>query len=64
MAIPITEIKGIGPKTAHALTEHGYSTAEDLAAAQPGTLAAIPGFGAVLAGREYTGQVINHNCSG
>lgn len=49
MAIPITEIKGIGPKTAELLAEHGYRTAEELAAAQPNDLAVISGFGFVRA---------------
>lgn len=49
MAIPITGIKGIGLKTAEALAEHGYSTAEELAAAQPEDLTGISGFGVVRA---------------
>lgn len=49
MAIPITEIKGVGPLTADKLTEHGYRNAEDVATAQADDLATISGFGYVRA---------------
>jgi len=70
MAIPITEIKGIGPQTARALAEQGYNTAEDLAAAQPSDLTTIPGFGAVRANfvieaaKTLTGEILESTASG
>jgi len=40
----LTEVKGIGPSTAGALSEHGISSAEDLAQATVEAIAAVPGF--------------------
>ena len=45
----LTDVPGIGPSTANALTEHGIKTAEDLANASATQIAAVPGFSAARA---------------
>jgi len=51
MTTPITSVPGIGKATAFALSRHGFSSAEDLAAADEDVLAAVPGFGVSRAAR-------------
>jgi hypothetical protein len=45
----ILKVKGIGPATVPMLTEFGFQTAEDLAAASVEQLGMVPGFGAARA---------------
>ena len=49
MSIPFTNISGIGPSIADALSKNGFHTINDLAAADVDTLCAIPGFGPIKA---------------
>ena len=49
MNTPIIDISGVGPQTAEALSQNGYKSAEDLAAASEKDLLNIKGFGAVRA---------------
>lgn len=49
MNTPIIEISGVGPQTAEALSQNGYTSAEDLALATEKDLLNIKGFGAVRA---------------
>lgn len=49
MTTSILKIRGIGQATAPLLSEFGFKTAEDLAAASVEQLALVPGFGALRA---------------
>ncbi|MFQ3224217.1 MAG: Holliday junction resolvasome RuvABC DNA-binding subunit [Lentimonas sp.] len=49
MSTPITDIIGIGPATAAALSKNGFHTAADIAAADVNALCAMPGFGPIKA---------------
>lgn len=49
MTTSITDISGVGAITAEILKEQGYSTIEDLAAANVEDLAKLHGFGAIRA---------------
>lgn len=46
----LTSIPGVGPATARALAESGFSTIQQLANASQAQLAKVPGFGTVRAG--------------
>ncbi|CAA6679775.1 MULTISPECIES: helix-hairpin-helix domain-containing protein [unclassified Lentimonas] len=49
MIVPLTDITGIGPSIAIALSKNGFKTINDLAKADVDALCAIPGFGPVKA---------------
>jgi len=51
MVTPTTSVPGIGKATAFALSQHGYKSAEAVAAADEEILAAVPGFGVSRAKR-------------
>lgn len=51
MATLTTSVPGIGKATAFALSQHGFRSAEALAAADEEVLAAVPGFGVSRAAR-------------
>ena len=47
----ISKVRGVGPAIEKALTEQGFSSAEDIAAATPERLNRVPGIGAASAPR-------------
>jgi len=49
MNVTITEISGIGTKTAEILTKHGFKTVTAIAGSTAEKLSSIPGFGAARA---------------
>lgn len=49
MGTPLTSVSGIGPAAAKVLAEHGYTSAEQLAASVIEELVKVPGFGAARA---------------
>lgn len=49
MGTPLTSVSGIGPAAAAVLAEHGFASAEQLAASVIEDLVKVPGFGAVRA---------------
>lgn len=51
MKTPVTDVTGIGPHTAKLLNEHGFSSAESLAATTTEKLSEVPGFGPLRAQR-------------
>lgn len=51
MATSILKVWGIGTKTADTLSDHGYNSAEDLAAATEEELGKVAGFGPARASR-------------
>jgi hypothetical protein len=49
MGTPLTSVSGIGPAAAKVLAEHGFASAEQLAASVIEDLVKVPGFGAARA---------------
>jgi hypothetical protein len=49
MGTPLTSVSGIGPAAAAVLAEHGFASAEQLAASVIEDLVKVPGFGPVRA---------------
>jgi len=46
-----SKVRGVGPAMEKALAEHGFNSAEDMAAATPERLNGVPGIGAATAPR-------------
>ncbi|MDV7145354.1 helix-hairpin-helix domain-containing protein [Tropicimonas sp. TH_r6] len=49
--VSTSKVLGVGPAMEKALAEHGFASAEDMAAATPLRLKAVPGIGAATAPR-------------
>src|SRR6201984_3646848 len=54
---PLSELKGVGPKTIEKIEAHGVTTIEKLADMTPEELTAIPGIGEKMGGKNY--QAVN-----
>ena len=49
--VSTSKVRGVGPAMERALAEHGFKSAEDMAAATPERLNGVPGIGAATAPR-------------